>query len=188
MSFGASISLDTALTYPDRVGGLVTVAGPISGLDVENTAEEETLFSRYDSLVESKNVDALAQLDVRVWGDGPDTNAGRLPRPLIDQLYTWCREIQRREVDQVGGGALESASIAPPAAQRLHDLRISVAVGMSKYDVSSFTASMQHLHRHVSDSWSHVFETAHMVCLEAADDFTRWLEGWLEGWLAEKFL
>ncbi|MCJ1399853.1 hypothetical protein MMC11_003056 [Xylographa trunciseda] len=179
LSMGAATCIDFAIAFPDLVCGLAVIAGGLSGSDYPNTPEEEELFSREASLMESQDVEGLANLTVHLWGDGPLQPEGRLRKEARQQLYTWCKDIAVREVNGTGGSALEDQDLDPPAAGRLSEIKIPVAVAVGTLDESSTISAMRYVSDHTENSTLKEFEAGHMVNLEHPDDFNAWLEEWL---------
>ncbi|MCJ1421195.1 hypothetical protein MMC32_007557 [Xylographa parallela] len=176
---GAATSIDFAIAFPDLVCGLVVIAGGLSGFDHPNTPEEEGIFAREAILTESKDVEGLANLCVRLWGDGPLQPEGRLCKEARQQLYAWCKDIAARELNGTGGSAFEDQDLDPPAVGRLSEIKTPVAVALGTLDESSTIAAMRYVGEHVRVSTLKEYKAAHMVNLECPDEFNVWLEDWL---------
>ena len=179
LSMGAVISLDFTITFPHLVCGLAVIAGALSGFDHPNTSIEEEMFSREATLMDSRDVEGLVNLRVKLWGDGPLEPEGRLRNEARQHLYTWCKEIAVRELNGTGGSVLESQDLAPTAAGRLSDIKLPGAVALGTLDESSSIAAMRFVKEHTELSTLKEFKAAHMVNLEYPDDFNVWLEEWL---------
>ncbi|MCJ1436499.1 hypothetical protein MMC27_005878 [Xylographa pallens] len=179
LSMGAATSIDFALAFPDLVCGLVVIAGGLSGFDHPNTPEEEDMFAREAILTESKDAEGLANLWVRLWGDGPLQPEGRLRKEARQQLYTWCKDIAARELNGTGGSAFEDQDLDPPAVGRLSEIQIPVAVAIGTLDESSTISAMRYVSNHVQVSTLKEYKAAHMVNLEYPDEFNVWLHEWL---------
>jgi pimeloyl-ACP methyl ester carboxylesterase len=130
-SRAGSIAVDTALEFPDRVAGLVWVCGGLSGLETTDTPEERHLFEREEALVEAKDWEAAAEVDLQLWVDGVGQPAGRAPavmrafvrRMMID---TWSRE-------PAYGRPIV---LDPPAAGRLGSIRCPTLAIVGELDPS----------------------------------------------------
>jgi 3-oxoadipate enol-lactonase len=72
-SRGGQITFDTAIEFPDRVIAVVGVGAGLGGFEGHPTPEEIALFEEMDRLesADAKDPDAIAEIDVRVWVDGP---------------------------------------------------------------------------------------------------------------------
>lgn len=131
-SRAGSIVVDTALEFPDRVAGLVWVCGGLSGLETTDTPEEVVLFEREEALVEAKDWEAAAEVDLQLWVDGVGQPAGRAPaamrafvrRMMID---TWVRE-------PAYGAPIV---LDPPAAGRLGSIRCPALAIVGELDPSA---------------------------------------------------
>ncbi len=85
-SMGAALALGYVVNYSDHVAGAVITAGGIGGFHAENTPAEDKLFSLYDNLIKDGDIQGAANLMVRIWGDGPLQDPGRMPEPLAEQI------------------------------------------------------------------------------------------------------
>jgi 3-oxoadipate enol-lactonase len=183
LSMGGAIAIDFTLAYPDFVCGLVTIAGGLSGFQAPNTVEEDALFARLDRMMEKKDVEDAAKLNVRIWGDGPHMEEGRLDSRVRERLYVWCKDIARRESNSTGGFVFDAEDLEPTASQRLSEIRVPVAVGIGTMDETSTIAAMRYVAEHVSNCTVQEFPAAHMVNLEHPNMFNGWLDGWLHRFL-----
>ncbi|MCJ1250601.1 hypothetical protein MMC30_007829 [Trapelia coarctata] len=179
LSRGGAIAVDFAIAFPDLVCGLAVVAGGLSGFDSRNLPKEDELFAQEERLSEARDSDGLARLRVRIWGDGPLQEEGRVDYRVRQSLYTWCKDIAVREHNGTGGSAIEDEELDPPAASRLVDIAIPVAVALGTLDESSTNAAMRHITANVTCATAQEFDSAHMVNLERPDAFNAWLEAWL---------
>lgn len=82
-SGGGQVAFDTAIEFPERVVAVVGVGAGIGGFDGEPTAEEMALFEEDERLqdAEPRDVDAIVDLDVRLWLDGPGQQPDRVDAP-----------------------------------------------------------------------------------------------------------
>ncbi|KAK9320388.1 putative alpha/beta hydrolase [Lipomyces orientalis] len=179
ISFGGMLAIDFTLANPHVVVGLVAVAAGLSGDDSTNTEDEDKLFERCGKLEAARDVEGLALLNVRIWGDGPLMEEGRLAADIRRKMLTWTKDIAVRECYLTGGNSIACESLKPPAAGRLGEINVPVAVAIGTLDETATVAGMRRLCRNVSGAVAKEFCTAHMVNLEAADEFNSWLEAWL---------
>jgi len=179
LSRGGATAVDLVLSHPDLVCGIAVIAGGLSGFHAQNLPEEDKIFAQEESLLKAKEAESLAQLTVRIWGDGPLQKQGRSPRTLRRDLYEWCKDIAIRECNGTGGSAIASKDLEPPAVGRLADIKVPVAVALGIFDETYTTAAMRYLGENVNNSTMREFESAHMVNLECNSAFNPWLEMWL---------
>ncbi|MGI4893709.1 MAG: alpha/beta fold hydrolase [Janthinobacterium lividum] len=81
-SMGGALALDAALTMPERVAGLVLLAPAVSGCPPvppdDLDAATRSLSEAIDAATEAGGLDEVAELEARLWLDGPTSPAGRV--------------------------------------------------------------------------------------------------------------
>jgi len=163
-SLGGMTAIDTAITAPDRVAAVVGVAAGLGGFDGGESPLEAQLFAEMDALENASPPDpaAIADIDVRVWVDGPGQPPDRVSVAVRDQV---------RETD-VGSYAPgretgDLIRLSPPAVERLSELRCPVLAVAGLLDVSEVAATARHLEANAPNAraeiWPHV---AHMIGME----------------------
>ena len=161
-SMGGQLAFDTAISTPDRVVAVVGVAAGLGGFDGGDTPEELELFKEMDRLENADPVDpsAVADIDIRVWVDGPGQPPTRVP--------AWIRELVH-EMDQFDPAAPQGRPrrLAPPAAERLGELRCPVLAVAGQLDVSSVLVTARHLEANAPNARALVWpDVAHMIGME----------------------
>jgi 3-oxoadipate enol-lactonase len=81
-SRGGSIALDALIDSPDRFSGLVWVCSGVGGLETIGSPLEKELDALDEALYEARDWDAVADLDVARWVDGPGQPPGRAPEAI----------------------------------------------------------------------------------------------------------
>ena len=178
-SMGGGCAIDFTLQYPYLVAGLVVIAGALGGFEALADPREEEFGAEKVRLEQAKDVEGLARLSARFWGDGPLQKEGRANSYTRDKLYTWCKDIATRELSGTGGFALRGEAMDPPACSRLSEIQAPVAVGIGKYDETETITTMRYVAEHARRSTVQEFDAAHMVNLECPKEFNSWLEEWL---------
>jgi len=163
-SMGGSLAFDTAIEYPERVVGVVGVGAGLSGYDGVDTPEELKIFTEMERLesADPPDPDAIAELDVGAWVDGPGQPAGRAPRWVRDAVRTWDRAINQPR--HVMG---QRQQLDPPAAQRLQQLGCPVFAVAGTLDFSYVVDTARYLERHAPNARAVVWDdVAHMIGME----------------------
>ena len=166
-SMGGMTALDAAISEPDRVAAVVAVASGLGGFDGGSTPLEDELFAemdRRDSAV-PPDPQAIADIDIQVWVDGPGQPADRVPAALRDLV---------RAMDTAGyapGHEVgEVIRLDPPAASRLDELHCPVLAVAGELDVSEVGEAARHLEANAPDARAVVWpDVAHMIGMEAPD-------------------
>jgi 3-oxoadipate enol-lactonase len=167
-SLGGSIAFDTAITAPDRVVAIVALGAGLGGFDGGRNTEEQALFDemeRIDSAL-APDPDAVADIDIRVWVDGPGQPTDRVPAAIRDLV---------REMDMTGfEPGHETGNLIrldPPAAERLDEIRCPVLALAGVLDVSGVAATARHLEASLPNARAEIWpNVAHMIGMELPDE------------------
>ena len=167
-SLGGQTAIDTAISAPDRVAGLVGIAAGLGGFDGGDTELETRLFAEMEALENADPPDpaAVAEIDIRVWVDGPGQPPDRVPSVVRDVV---------REMDlgsyAPGRETGDVIRLSPPAAERLGELTCPVLVVAGLLDVSGVVATARYIESNAPNAraeiWPHV---AHMIGMEVPDE------------------
>jgi 3-oxoadipate enol-lactonase len=182
-SRGGHIAIDSAIEFPDRVAALVGVGAGLGGYEGQLTPAETALFDEMERLEQADppDADAIADIDVRVWVDGPGQPADRVPTPIREAVRAMDRPLY--DPDRVDGRPIV---LAPPAVERLAELRCPVLAVAGALDVSDVTQTAYHLQANAPSARAVIMpDVAHMIGMEAPErltalivDFVRPLGAW----------
>ncbi|MGD0018260.1 MAG: alpha/beta hydrolase [Candidatus Limnocylindrales bacterium] len=166
-SRGGQIAIDTAIESPDRVVAVVGVGAGLGGFDGEPTPEERVIFEegeRLESAAEP-DVDAIVDLDVRVWVDGPGQRPDRVDSAIREAVRSMDRPLY-------APGRVRGRSIVldPPANDRLGDLRCPVLAVAGALDLSEIVGVARRLEAAAPNARAAIWpDVAHMIGMEAPD-------------------
>jgi len=127
-SMGGALALDTALSAPERVAGLVLIATAVSGAPEPEELDEDT--ARLDAQFETaEDLDDIARLDARLWLDGPAGPEGRVGGAARELALAMNRRILAHEVPEDAGGS------GIDAWSRLEDVAVPTTVIACALDI-----------------------------------------------------
>jgi 3-oxoadipate enol-lactonase len=166
-SRGGQIAFDTAIEFPDRVVAVVGVGAGLGGFEGESTPEEIALFQEMEALEEADapDPDAIADIDVRVWVDGPGQPETRVPAAIREK-------VRLMDAPQYAAGHVTGRPIPldPPAAARLAQLGCPVLAVAGELDVSDVAQTARHLDANAPDARAVIVQgVAHMIGMEVPD-------------------
>lgn len=170
-SAGGQIAIDTAIEQPDRIVAVVGVAAGLGGFEAALTPEEDALIAEMDRLEEADepDVDAIVDLDLRVWVAGPGQPRDRVP--------AWLRE-RVAEMDRAANdpGRVRGRPIVlqPPASVRLEELRCPVLAVAGSLDLSDVARAALHLAANAPHARAVILpDVAHMIGMERPTELIR---------------
>ncbi len=171
VSRGGQIAVDFTLEYPEMVEALIPVAAGISGYQGGHEAREiETqMFTELEEAWEQRDFDRLIELEVRMWVDGP----GQPPDRVDSRIRERVRQMER---DTIANNATEGKPqpLAPPAIDRLEEIRVPTLVVLGDLDTSGVLAIADIMARRISGARKVVLPgTAHMLTMEKPQEFNR---------------
>jgi 3-oxoadipate enol-lactonase len=165
-SRGAMIALDTILEAPERFVGFVWVGGGIGGFEGgEPTADELELFEAYDVAEGKNDVDAMADLDVRIWVDGVGQPPDRVPAEIREAV----RDMDRPLVTP-GRVMGRPIPLEPAANERLGEIRLPTLIVAGALDTSGTLAAARRLAEGTGRARNVTLRNvAHLVGMEAPE-------------------
>lgn len=130
-SQGGKVALEAALTYPDRVAGLVLLAPAVSGAPVDFAADPETdrLGTAVDAAVAAGDLEEANRLEAWLWLDGPAGPEGRVGGPVRDLFL----EMNGIALEADSGSSSGDGEVA--AWSRLSEITMPVTVAWGTLDV-----------------------------------------------------
>jgi pimeloyl-ACP methyl ester carboxylesterase len=129
-SMGGGLAIDTALSMPDRVAGLVLLAPAVSGApEPEIDFATEALGAALDAAYESGDLDEVNRLEAWIWLDGPAGPEGRVAGAPRDLFFVMNRIL----LDN--GVAEDAGKSGVDAWERLGELRVPTMIACGDLDV-----------------------------------------------------
>jgi pimeloyl-ACP methyl ester carboxylesterase len=176
-SRGGQIAFDTAIEFPDRVVGVVGVAAGFGGFEGQPTPEELALFDEMDRLesADPPDPDAIVDIDLRVWVDGPGQPTDRVPAALRDKVG-----LMDRPQYLPGHVYGQPVPLEPNANDRIAELRQPVLAVAGELDVSDVAQTARHLEANAPRARAIVWpDVAHMIGMEVPDRLAAEIVGFL---------
>ena len=182
-SRGGQIVLEAAIEHPDRLAAVMTIGAAPGGFVGGVTPQEEALYEAAERLEDAvpRDPDALAEMMVRLWADGPGQPPTRLPAAIRE----FVRERARRQFlpGYVSG---RIRHLEPQACDRLAELRCPVLAFCGGLDSSHEVNAARFVGENAPNAKSVIWpDVAHLPGLEAPErlaelivDFVSPLQPW----------
>ncbi len=167
-SFGASVALDFALAYPQRVRSLVLSAPAVSG--AKPSREMAIIDSTEESYLLGKDLVGAARFGVQTWIVGRYRSAESVPAGLQDRVLQM--EMQNYECPSVAEAV--AVPLAPRAFHRLEQVCVPTMVLIGAKDQPFFRTLGAVLARRIHGALKIVVpDVAHLINMEKPELFTR---------------
>jgi pimeloyl-ACP methyl ester carboxylesterase len=167
-SRGGQIAIDTTIEFPERVAALVTIGSGPGGFDPGVDLPDEMAYFEEAERLEGaadRDADAIADLDVRLWVDGPGQPPDRVPSAIREAVREMDRPLYLP--GHVDG---QPIPLDPPANERLGDLRCPFLVMNGSLDVSYMGFAAERLVAAATNARAVTIPgVAHMVGMEVPD-------------------
>jgi pimeloyl-ACP methyl ester carboxylesterase len=172
LSRGGQIAIDFTLEHPERVAALIPAAAGLSGYDhqpedSEKAQQETAAFTRMEQLWEAGAHDELQELELQMWVDGPGQPAGRAAPSVRERV----REMNAGAYNR-GEPEPKPQPLEPPAAGRLHEIRVPTLVIVGDLDTTGTLAMADRMAQAIPRARKVVLPgAAHMVNMEQPERF-----------------
>lgn len=174
ISRGGSIAMDFVLEHPQKVSSLIMVASHPSGFDHEDTDLEKVYVARDEELSEKRDAEAMANLDVEMWVDGPGQKLGRAKENVHQKVHTMTLEHYQDYFATFTDKEPTSLPLKPPAVERLSDINVPMLVVTGSLDFSYTHAAAEVMAKAIPNA-KHISisNVAHMVSMEKPEEFNK---------------
>jgi len=169
-SMGARVTVEYALTHPERVTALVLLAPGLR--DMQPNEAVRRSWVEEEALAEAGDVDGAVEVNLRVWVDGPD----RTPDQVDPDVRERLREMIRRSFDlQLAvPDAGPDEPLDPPASSRLGEIGCPTLVIVGDLDQPAILEVADQLAEGIPGAREEVISgTAHAPSMERPDEFNR---------------
>jgi pimeloyl-ACP methyl ester carboxylesterase len=174
-SVGAMTAIDFALEFPGRIPALVLVGPTVGGFEPDVDPPEEL-----DELIaaeEAGDYERLAELEVRMWVDGPY----RDPAGVDPAVRDLVRDMDLIALKNEASGVGDKRQPETPAVERLAEIRVPTLVIVGNLDQPETVASANLLEERLPNARKVVMPgTAHLPNMERPEDFNRIVLGFLD--------
>ena len=168
-SRGGVIAFDTAIEYPDRVVAVVGVGGRARRLRRRCDARGDRAFDEMDRLEvarAARSPTAVADIDVRVWVDGP----GQPPTRVLGLDPRRGPGDGTRRSSPRATSTGQPIPLEPRAAERLGELRVPVLAVAGRARRLRDRRDGRHLEANAPDARAIVWDdVAHMIGMEVPE-------------------
>lgn len=174
-SRAGTIATNFTLAHPDRVAALVLVGSGVSGVEYEPPEEEKQLFDEMEELWKTKDFARLADLEVRMWVDGPGQPETRVPSHIRERVRNMILNTYTTHVTEG-----KPVPLVPPAGMRLAEVNVPTLILTGDLDESGVQFAAGILARGIANARTGVMKgTAHLPNMERPAEFNRILSDFL---------
>lgn len=178
-SNGGRVVLNSAVTAPDRVVGLVLIGSALPGRPVAPSLAAE--FDDEETALREDDIDRAREINLRLWVDGVGRDRGEVSSTVRRTVGVWLDALLPRQAAQLRTPAGDAQPVEPPVADRLGEIAAPTLIMVGQHDQPSVRVAAQHLAFGIPHTRLVVVEgAAHLVNLEQPQRFDAALEAFLE--------
>lgn len=165
-SHGGKVAIDTALTFPERVRGLLLVNAAAGGW--EGGPSLDAFGEAEDALLEKGELEAATELNLKMWVDGPYRTPEQSPAEV--RARVGAMQLHAFQLPTPPNVALKK--VEPPALHRLHEIKVPTLVLVGALDVPEFVTLAEQLGAGIPGARLEVIDgVAHLPSMEMPDLF-----------------
>ena len=183
-SMGGGAVIDLALEHPERITSLILVSPAVGGY-AYTTPPPASVLELIDAL-KCRDFDRAAELQVRIWADGPKRASGAADRKIRDLVREMSRDALTLQAEFLSNtGFVMEEPMDPPAFSRLDRIRVPALVIAGDCDDDTNLDIARALVEKVAGArLSIISGAAHLPNMEKPDEFNRVVLDFLKGQLA----
>ncbi|MEJ2487632.1 MAG: alpha/beta hydrolase [Anaerolineales bacterium] len=177
-SKGGGIVLDTALADPDRVAGVVVVAGIAHGLQLDVEIEEPPQWEELVQAFKDRDLERTNELEIQIFVDGFKQPAGRADETIREKVRLMNAIALQNEAN---APETTQTVLEPKAATRLADLHVPVLFITGALDEPVTLLAAELMMAEISHAEHRdIANVAHLPNMEAPEEFNRTLLKFIE--------
>jgi 3-oxoadipate enol-lactonase len=182
ISRGGLIAMDFTLEFSNKVSSLIMVSAIPSGFDYNDEPEiEKGYFARDEELSEKRDAEALADLDIEMWVDGPGQKQGRAEEGIRQKVHAITLQHYQDYFTTFLEKEPTSIPLEPPAATQLSHVTVPTLIITGSLDFSYTTAAAKLMGREIPNTKQVVIpNVAHMINMETPEAFNKVILEFLE--------
>ncbi len=174
-SNGGRIALDFALSYPDRVVGLVLACAGVGGF--ESPPEVEAQWNESNVAYEAGDLPRAVELVVQMWFDGPQRTPDQVDATVRSRVYEMVDHLCRIPEEEDMG---EGQELDPLPITRMGTINAPTLVIQGDQDVAYHPAlSQQIAHEIPNVTLEMISNAAHLPNMEHPERFNALLDAFL---------
>lgn len=167
-SNGGRIVLDTAVSAPDRVIGIVLLDAPVPGIPMSDALRAD--LSHEDEALLAGDVERVREMNLRWFVDGVDRDPADVDPRVHTAVRGWLDDLLPRQAGQLRADAGDARLVEPLVRDRLDDLPMPALVITGRHDDPGFQAAARHVADHMPNAdLVEVDGAAHLPNLERPD-------------------
>lgn len=176
-SNGGRIAIDFALSYSERVAGLVLVCAGVGGFETPPEAQQQ--WDAISVVYEAGDIPRATELTVQMWVDGPGRTPDQVAPTVRARASAMIEHLYRiPEAEDLG----ENRDVAPAPITRLDTISNRTLVIQGDKDVAyHIPLSEQLAHEMPNATLEIIPDTAHLPTMEQPERFNALLDDFLAG-------
>jgi pimeloyl-ACP methyl ester carboxylesterase len=172
-SKGGAVVMDAALAAPERIAGLVVVAGIANGLELGDEVEfvEPRQWEEAVKAFKAGDLERANELEVQMWIDGFNQPVGRGPREVREKVRLMNAIVLQNELNATEGS---QKILEPVAGTRLNELSMPVLFISGSLDEPVLLPAIEKMVSLIPLAEHKVFEgVAHLPNMEIPQEFNQ---------------
>jgi pimeloyl-ACP methyl ester carboxylesterase len=172
-SMGGGAVIDLALEHPERIASLILVSSAVGGYAY--TAPPPASVLELIDALKRRDFDRAAELQVRIWADGPKRASGAANKKIRDLVREMSRDALTLQAEFLSDtGFVMEEPMSPPAFSRLDRIRVPVLVIAGDCDDDTNLEIARALAEKIAGATLSIISgAAHLPNMEKPDEFNR---------------